>query len=278
MDGFLSIFRSALTKLKMWIYNPDVLVENVEIRPISLGNQYGGKRFFDFHELSDAVIISCGLGEDASFDVEFASRYGAKVIILDPTPRAIRHYEDILDRVSMSAETRGHDLGAHDVTAYDLTKVTSHQLVLEKFALWTRPEILKFFAPKNPKHVSYSITNYQNDYQIDSNFEHIEVDAVTLESIILKYDIHQLHLLKLDIEGAEIDVLKDMLEKRIYPTQIAVEFDGLNFPSKRGRLDCTSMDSLLRQHGYLCYDFDGVADFLYVLSARVEAEITKIGD
>ena len=66
-----------------------------------------------------------------------------------------------------------------------------------------------------------------------------------------------------------------MLEKRIFPTQIAVEFDGLNFPSKRGRLDCINVDNLLRQHGYLCYDFDGVADFLYVLSARVEDEMAK---
>ena len=275
MDGFLSVFRIALTKLKMWIYKPEVFVENVEIRPINLGNEYGGKRFFDFDELSDAVIISCGLGEDASFDVEFASRYGAKVIILDPTPRAICHYKEILDRIGMGAEVRRHALGAHDPKAYDLTKLTSHQLVLEKFALWIRPETLRFFAPKNPKHVSYSITNFQNDYQVDSDFEHIEVDAVSLESLILKYDIHQLHLLKLDIEGAEIEVLKDMLEKRIYPTQIAVEFDGLNFPSTRARLDCISTDSLLRQHGYLCYDFDGVADFLYVLSARVEVELTK---
>lgn len=275
MDGFLSVFRIVLTKLKMSIYTPKILVENIEIRPINLGNEYGGKRFFDFDELSDAVIISCGLGEDASFDVEFASRYDAKVIILDPTPRAISHYESIMDRVGMEAEVRNNSLGATDIKAYDLTKLTFDQLVLEKFALWIRPETLRFFAPKNPQHVSYSITNYQSDYQVNSDFEHIMVDAVTLESMMLKYDIHQLHLLKLDIEGAEIDVLHDMLEKRIYPTQIAVEFDGLNVPSKKAYLDCKRTDSLLRQHGYLCYYFDGVADFLYVLSERVEFERAK---
>ena len=35
-------------------------------------------------------------------------------------------------------------------------------------------------------------------------------------------------MIKLDIEGAEIEVLKNMLDDKIFPTQILAEFDELN--------------------------------------------------
>tara|TARA_Y200000002_G_scaffold369152_1_gene362972 strand:- start:1962 stop:2828 length:867 start_codon:yes stop_codon:yes gene_type:complete len=274
-DGWLSIFSSLITKFKMRLHAPNLVIEKCKLIPICLGSQYGGKRFFDFHELFDTTIVSCGLGEDASFDIQFALTYNAKVIILDPTPTAITHFEGIIDRIGSSSNVQDQAPSHKDVEGYNLTGLSYNQLVLEKFALWTNHESLRFFAPKNPKHTSYSITNYQNDYKLDSDFEYIKVDAVTIESILEKYNIHQLQLLKLDIEGAEIDVLKDMLKKRIYPTQIAVEFDGLNHPSKRAKLDSKEVDRLLRQHGYLCYHFDGIADFLYVLSSKVDTELAK---
>ena len=69
--GFLSIPSAILTKIKLFIYRPKVILEKVSIKPITLGSQYGAKRFFDFHELHNSRILSCGLGEDASFDIEF---------------------------------------------------------------------------------------------------------------------------------------------------------------------------------------------------------------
>jgi hypothetical protein len=35
---------------------------------------------------------------------------------------------------------------------------------------------------------------------------------------------------KLDIEGAEIEVIKDMMEKNIFPSQLLIEYDGTKFP------------------------------------------------
>ena len=272
-DGVLSIPSTILKKIKWIIYQPNVILEDIPLKPIKLGNEYGGKSFFDFKELHGSEIISCGLGEDASFDVEFAAKYNSKIIMVDPTPRAIIHYQLIMKFIGTKSKKSYLDQGAQDIEAYDLLKVTKDQLLLEKFALWTTPSKLNFFAPKNPKHVSYSITNFQNNYSLDTEFEHIEVDAVTLKTLLDKYKINRLHLLKLDIEGAEIEVLINMLKDRIYPTQIAVEFDGFNFPTKRARLDYEGVDSALREHGYLCYDFDGMADFLYVRSDRVNREL-----
>ena len=67
-----------------------------------------------------------------------------------------------------------------------------------------------------------------------------------------------------------------MMKNKIYPTQIAVEFDGFNSPSKKALSDYYEVDSQLRENGYLCYDFDVLADFLYVQSNRVKEELNKV--
>lgn len=276
-DGLLSLPRSFIMKVKYFIYQPKVKLEKVNLKPIAFGNNYGGKRFFDFDELVNSTVVSCGLGEDASFDVEFAARYGATMIIVDPTPRAIDHYEEIMGRLETGDITPSNSHGKRASDLYDLSEISLSQLVLEKFALWTKVTRLNFFAPKNPTHVSYSITNFQNNYSLNTEHEHIEVTTTTLQMLIDKYSIGVPSLLKLDIEGAEIEVLEDMLRNRIYPIQIAVEFDGFNFPCRKAQLDFARIDALLRQNGYLCYDFDGQADFLYVAHERVQRELaTKL--
>ena len=69
--------------------------------------------------------------------------------------------------------------------------------------------------------------------------------------------------MKLDIEGAEIEVLTDCLSKGILPRQILVEFDELNVPSDKGFKRATKMDELLIKNGYKMLKTDGEADFLY---------------
>ena len=64
---------------------------------IFLGTKYGGWSLVDEDNLKNSTIISAGLGEDASFDIEFASKYDARIIIVDPTPRAIKHYDEIIN-------------------------------------------------------------------------------------------------------------------------------------------------------------------------------------
>ena len=68
---------------------------------VFLGTQYGGWSFVDNKNITDnTYIISAGLGEDASFDVELVNKYNCKVIIVDPTPRAIEHFKKIIIRTA----------------------------------------------------------------------------------------------------------------------------------------------------------------------------------
>ena len=52
-----------------------------------MGTYYGGYDILE-NNFKYPVIISCGLGEDASFDIDMINHYDAKVIIIDPTPRS----------------------------------------------------------------------------------------------------------------------------------------------------------------------------------------------
>jgi FkbM family methyltransferase len=228
-----------------------------------LGSDYGGWTFEASSDLQDSVIVSCGLGEDASFDVEFASKYGAKVIIVDPTPRAIRHFEDIQRRLGQPARQCYVKGGKQAITSYDLSKVDEGSLILEASALWVKNGEVKFFAPANHDHVSHSIVDSQSNYR--KGTDHIEVIGITPSTLFAKHKLKSVPLMKLDTEGAEIFVIRQMLENSIYPRQLLVEFDEMNCPSNQTKKDVEDTDQALRQAGYVCRYFDGRANFLYAL-------------
>lgn len=230
---------------------------------IRIGSAYGGWTFERSADLEESTILSCGLGEDASFDIEFAARFNAKVIVVDPTPRAIRHFEEIEMRVGRSSSESYVSGGKQPPDAYDLRKLVKGSLLLEPLALWVEKTKLKMFAPPNPDHVSYSITTPSSPSQATTS---IEVATTTPEDLLAKYHLEAVPLMKLDIEGAEINVIMHMLDKSILPRQLLVEFDEMNIPSALGKKNVERADAALGRAGYQCRYFDGRANVLYVLS------------
>ncbi len=192
-----------------------------------LGTDYGGWSFLENTNLKNKIIISAGLGEDASFDIELISKYNCKVIAVDPTPRAIDHYNQIKMNAGKPKKEPYREDGKLKISSYDLTQINDENFILIKKALYnSNNEELKFFEPPNKEHVSFSINNWQNDYKKDTNF--IKVETITVKNILDKFNINHLEMIKLDIEGAQVEVLKNMIEEKIFPNQILVEFDELN--------------------------------------------------
>jgi hypothetical protein len=63
-----------------------------KIRPHGLGNQYGGwvvSRSLLIYS-AQPIVLSFGIGDDITFDLEMIRRYGAHVFAFDPTPKAIQ--------------------------------------------------------------------------------------------------------------------------------------------------------------------------------------------
>jgi FkbM family methyltransferase len=255
----LEKLRRAATGL---VYSPKVEID--DLGPlIRLGSEYGGWTLRDDPSLNSAVVVSGGLGEDASFDVELAKRFGATLIMVDPTPRAIAHYAALMEGLGRSRSQDYVPGGNQPVAAYPLDGVCAEQLVLVARALWTEEGTLKFFQPENPANVSHSISNFQNRYAGDTPA--IEVESMTLAALMQQFGLAELPLLKLDIEGAEVEVLADMLDRRIHPAQLLVEFDELSLRTRRALTRWQAIDKRLRQAGYRCGYFDGRSCFLYAL-------------
>jgi|WetSurMetagenome_2_1015567.scaffolds.fasta_scaffold288746_1 FkbM family methyltransferase len=257
---FVNLLQRIVRRLRRYIFSPRVGIKRLP-NMIRMGTSYGGWEFIDHPRLGSAPIVSAGLGEDASFDVEFASRYRGKVVIIDPTPRAIMHFHELLSRLGRKAETKYVPGGKQPIESYGLDGLTSENFELVEKALWSSETTVKFFQPPNPAHVSYSVTNFQNNYSRETAF--IEVPTTTLKALMQSHGIDQLELIKLDIEGAETEVIYDMLKNGILPNQILVEFDELSIPSAESKAKFEACDQALRQNGYVCIYWNGRADFAY---------------
>ena len=209
--------------------------------------------------------MSFGLGEDASFDVEFAARYGATVLIFDPTPRAITHFDELSRRIGASA-TRPYDSGGQQPSeAYDLSTVTSRQLQLLPLAVSDESGTAKFFAPADARHVSHSLINLQMSDDEDASF--ITVDAISVDDLKNHVPLPAISLVKMDIEGAEILVLRRMLDTNFLPKQLLVEFDELNFPSRAARKRFDSTHQRILDSGYSVSHWDKRSCISYIRRA-----------
>ncbi len=232
-----------------------------DLRIITLGSGYGGWSFVDHVNLQESTIISCGLGEDASFDIEFANLYNANIILVDPTPRAIKHYNQIIENLGSTREAKYRNNGAESISSYDLKGLNKNQLRLVEKAIWINNSHIKFYLPKNKSHVSHSIVNIQNGYA--TNTEFIQVEAITLEQLISQFELPIIPILKLDIEGAETVVIENLLSQNIFPNQILIEYDEMQKLNKKTRLKIYACHLAILEAGYRLVNVDNI-NFTYV--------------
>ena len=140
----------------------------------------------------DAIIYSFGIGTDISFDLSLIETYGVNVHAFDPTPKSL----DWLAVQETPTELRVIPCGLAD---YD--------------------GMARFNPPLDAKHVSHTMLS-----RPATEAAAIEVQVRRLETIMHDLGHHQIDLLKMDIEGAEYDVIDDMMQLDIRPQQLLVEF------------------------------------------------------
>ena len=227
-----------------------------------LGSEYGGWVFVPDESFSEATLLSCGLGEDASFDIEFAQKYGAKVVMVDPTPRAITHFNLIVSRLGDPKSVEYSSGGNQSVASYDLRAIKSGQLTLMHVALSDSVGVAKFYAPSNPEDVSHSLVNFQNNYADDTAA--IKVPTVDFDTLMERKELISISIAKFDIEGAEIEAVPAMITSGVFPKQVLIEFDELNYPSPRARNNFENVNRVLTEAGYEAVYFDKRSCVTYV--------------
>jgi FkbM family methyltransferase len=131
------------------------------------------------------------------------------------------------------AETNYVSDGNQPAKSYKLSGLSGGNFEWVEMMLGSSQTAVKFFQQPNPDHVSYSITNFQNNYSRETPF--IEVPTTALKTLLQSYGVKQLELIKLNIEGAETKVVYDMLRNSIFPNQVLVEFDEISIPSAQSK-------------------------------------------
>ena len=144
----------------------------------------------------DSIVYSLGVGDEVDFDLGIIARYGVEVFAFDPTPNSI----EMLDASRLP--DRFH-FQPWAVTAADGT--------------------LKFY-PRLKKDGTKSDVMFTMIPEPETKDDVIEVPAYSLETITRKLGHDRIDLLKMDIEGAEYEVLDGLLESPVLPAQLLVEF------------------------------------------------------
>jgi len=167
------------------------------------------------------VVLSFGLGEDITFDIEMMKNFNCKVYGFDPTPKSINYVESLkLDE----------------------------NFRLVKCALSDTCGVLKFNLPENENNVSGSLEEM-------SSRNIIEVECKDLKTICNELEIENIDILKMDIEGSEYKVIENMIKNKIYPNQLLIEyhhfFDIISIEKTKKSI------KLLLDNGYDLFHIDG---------------------
>lgn len=158
-----------------------------------IGSDYGGG-ILPADLLREGWVCYCGgVGEDATFDIALIQDYSCEVYAFDPTPRSITYAEQIAS--------------------------TNRSFHFMPIGLWSAPTELRFYAPRDPAHVSHSALNLQG------TDEYFIARCESIPQIMRQLGHSRVDLLKLDIEGAEYEVLRSVIEAGILFKVLCVEFD-----------------------------------------------------
>ena len=259
-----SLFARIITSIRWRLLSPKKpkVVEN-NLPLISLGSKYGRKTFCEVFPIDKKLqVISAGVGEDITFDIEFLNKYNAVIILVDPTPVAIQHFEMIQKRLGLDSIDQYSPTSRQSVNSYNLTRVTKDNLIMLPHALWKDQDLLHFYLPPDDsRDSSGSINSIHNFYRASE--KRITVETTTVPNIYRDYNFDGIDILKLDIEGSALEVLLSMFLDRIYPAQILLEIDEIHFPSFRSRYRAFKLFKILKKSEYVIVHQDS-CDFTFI--------------
>lgn len=178
-------------------------LKNVSLNLTRLGTDYGGWFIPEniLHGIDrKRVLVSGGLGHDVSFD-KILLENGFHIIGLDP--------------LTECCDFARKELG-------DSKSV----FIIEK-GLWTNSGSIDFFPPKNKTHDAWSITNTQSALPHEST----TFKVISLQDLLKEYPSignSDFSMLKLDIEGAESEIMKKLFTSDYKFDFIGIEMDFLS--------------------------------------------------
>jgi FkbM family methyltransferase len=150
----------------------------------------------------NSIIYGGGVGRDVTFERALVDRFGANVVLFDPSPTGLE---------TMS-------LPENQIPQFQFVPV----------GLSGCNGTLRFAPPPDPKEGSW--------FTASGTSKTITVPCVDLTTLMKQNGHERIDLLKIDIEGAEYDVLDHLLDRKLSVKQVLVEFHHNILPGiPRGR-------------------------------------------
>ena len=260
---FQILSSKVITAVRWRLFNPKTpRITQQPSKLIRFGSRYGGK-YVDVSVLDkNCVVVSGGAGEDISFEIELQNQFGLTIYLIDPTPEAIQHFNSIKERGPKKRELEYSNTSRQDPNSYDTSELNFAKVSYFQKALWNESTELKLYEPRDgTRDSSHSISGIHNNYR--KNTPHIIVSATTIPELFVEIGLNRVDLLKLDIEGAALEVLESTFNSGILPKQIILEVDEMHFPGPRSWLRARRLFKLLESVGYICVNRDN-CDFTFV--------------
>ena len=195
---------------------------------IRYGTEYGGFYIPEDYIKEGSIVYSFGIGEDLSFS-EAVINAGGIVYAFDPTPKAVKY-------------TKNHRLFTHSnfhFFPYGLSDTDGDECM---------------YLPIRNDWVSASVI--QHESVDDKNC--IKVNMRTIRTIMNQFGHKQIDVLKMDIEGSEFKVVKDLMDPNLEAINVklvCMETHERFFESKKCIDD---LYELMRNRGF--YDIYGLPE------------------
>lgn len=184
-----------------------------------LGTNYGGWYVPKNMELNEnSIIYSGGVGEDISFDIKIQEKYKCNIFLIDPTEKALIHFNEVKEYYKNGKQFLGN-IQKDYIQSIQNNKPDFSKFYYFNIGLWNCHDKLKFYKQNNKNYVSQSLIENMFTQEYD------EVNVTTIKALMKEKKHKTIDLLKLDIEGAEIEVIQQMLDDEIFPKYILIEFD-----------------------------------------------------
>lgn len=185
----LSTVKSVVRRL----VRPPLHRPEIRLRFDVLGTEYGGWPLLRQETPKEPLILSFGIGDDISFDLAAIERRAATIHAFDPTPRCL----DWIQSRDLPKQFHFHPIG-----------------------LASSDGFAEFFPPEQDAHVSFSAKPAPNSDQSAM----VRAPVKRLSTIMAELAVKSIDVLKMDIEGFEYGVLKDIMSSDIRPSQLLIEF------------------------------------------------------
>lgn len=138
----------------------------------------------------DSVVYSFGIGTDISFDIALVERFSMQVHAFDPTPRS-------LDWIRTQQVPSNIHVYPYGIADFDGT--------------------IMLHPPTNPGHVSFSVVEHGGGPEA-------QCPVYRLRSIMRMLGHTRIDLLKMDVEGCEYGVIRDIVSEALPVHQLCIEF------------------------------------------------------